>query len=308
MQQYKMNSRDYRTPLTMACVALLGFMASAGLAATAFDPPPIADAPTMEHHIGKVIWTELVTPDVAKAKVFYGGLFGWTFQDYDTVDTHYSLARQDGIQVAGIVQQPIRPGTRREPSWLMFIAVQDVDLTVHNAVNSGGKVLRPPKSYAARGRQAILADPQGAVFGVLASFTDDPADELAPTGTWIWSSLLARDASVDAAFYQTLFGYEVFDLESEDGQEQVILSTDDYSRAGVHTLPADSLRRHPRWLQFVRVDDAAVAVARAVQLGGTVLVAPRVDRHGGRLAVIADPSGAAFGVMEWIVTESAELP
>ena len=36
-----------------------------------------------------------------------------------------------------------------------------------------------------------------------------------------------------------------------------------------------------------------------VSLGGSVLVPPHVDRHGGKLAVIADPSGAPFGVMEW---------
>ena len=131
---------------------------------------------------------------------------------------------------------------------------------------------------------------------------------MAPSGTWIWSSLLTREAAADAAFYQTLFGYDVFNLESEDGQEQVILSTDNYSRAGVKTLPVDAVRRHPRWLGFVRVADAQAAATRAVELGGGVLVAPRVDRHGGRLGVLRDPSGAAIGVMEWIVTDSGDLP
>jgi len=297
-----------RVQLTAAVVIALGLAASPGMAAGSFDPPPIADAPTMEHHTGKVIWTELVTPDLAAAKRFYGGLFGWTFQEYDAGTTRYALARADGVQVAGIVQQAIRAGTRREPAWLTFIAVQDVDTTARNAVNAGGKLLRPARSYAARGRQAILSDPQGAVFGVMASFTDDPPDALAPSGTWIWSSLLTREAAADAAFYQTLFGYDVFNLESEDGQEQVILSTDNYSRAGVKTLPVDAVRRHPRWLGFVRVADAQAAATRAVELGGGVLVAPRVDRHGGRLGVLRDPSGAAIGVMEWIVTDSGDLP
>jgi predicted enzyme related to lactoylglutathione lyase len=142
----------------------------------------------------------------------------------------------------------------------------------------------------------------------MASYTADPADFLAVPGEWIWSSLLASDAGTDAAFYQTVFGYEVFDQESEDGQEHVILSTDNYARAGVHTLPADAMRRHPRWLNFVRVADAADAATRTVALGGSVLVPPRVDRHGGRIAVLADPSGAAFGVMEWTETDSKVAP
>jgi len=300
--------RNYRAALSGGAAIALSLVAASAVAAAAFNPPPIADAPTREHHVGKVIWTELVTPDVAAAKVFYGGLFGWTFQDYVAADTRYVLARQDSVPVAGFVQHRIRPGTKREPAWLSFIAVQDVDVTVRNAVSAGGKLLRPARTYAPRGRQAVLADPEGAVFAVMASFTDDPVDDLARPGAWIWSSLLAHDASVDAAFYQTLFGYDVFDQESEDGEDHVVLSTDDYARAGVNTLPADAVRRHPRWLGFIRVADAGAACARAVQLGGSVLVAPRVDRHGGQLAILADTAGAAFGVMEWSVPDSSELP
>lgn len=290
--------------LGVACSAMSGVPARAA----GFDPPAIANAPSMEHHVGKVIWAELVTPDLVAAKNFYGSLFGWTFQDSSAGETRYTLARENGVQVAGIVQKGIRRGTRREPSWLTFIAVQDVDVTASNAVAAGGRLVQPPRTYTSRGRQAILADPQGAVFAVLASFTDDPVDTLAPPGTWIWSSLLAQDASSDAAFYQSLFGYEAFDIESEDGQEHVILSTDDYARAAVNTLPADAVRRHPRWLQFVRVADAQATVALAVQLGGRVLVAPHVDRHGGRLAVLADPAGAVVGVMEWVDADTGELP
>jgi predicted enzyme related to lactoylglutathione lyase len=87
---------------------------------------------------------------------------------------------------------------------------------------------------------------------------------LAAPGAWIWSSLLTHDLDAEAAFYQTVFGYEVFELESNDGMEHVILSTDDYARASVNALPADSAHRHPHWLNFVRVADAADAATRAV--------------------------------------------
>jgi predicted enzyme related to lactoylglutathione lyase len=42
---------------------------------------------------------------------------------------------------------------------------------------------------------------------------------------------------------------------------------------------------------------------QAVRLGGRVLVAPHPDRHGGMVAVVADPAGAAVGLMEWTETE-----
>jgi uncharacterized protein len=57
--------------------------------------------------------------------------------------------------------------------------------------------------------------------------------------------------------------------------------------------------RHPHWLDFVRVADADAAAAKAADLGGRVVVPPRPDRQGGKLAVVADPSGALIGLMQW---------
>ena len=88
----------------------------------------------------------------------------------------------------------------------------------------------------------------------------------------------------------------------------MILSTDDYARASVNALPSHSSRRHPHWLNFVRVVDAVDVAAKAVALGGRVLVEPHVDRHGGKVAVVADPTGAPFGLMEWSDTDSKKEP
>jgi uncharacterized protein len=137
------------------------------------------------------------------------------------------------------------------------------------------------------------------VFAILASSSGDPPDILADPAEWIWSSLITTDPDTDAAFYQTLFGYDVFDLPPENGAQHYLLASGNYARASVNPLPADGIRRHPHWLNFVRVDDAAATAARAVALGGRVLVGPRIDRHGGKLAVVADPLGAWFGLLEW---------
>jgi len=168
--------------------------------------------------------------------------------------------------------------------------------------------VKEPRSYLRRGRQAVFADPEGAVFGVLASSSGDPSDSLAAPGEWIWSSLHAQDPDKDAAFYQALFGYDVFDVPSDDGLDHVILSTDDYARASINALPSHSSRRHPHWLNFVRVVDAVDVAAKAVALGGRVLVEPHIDRHGGKVAVVADPTGATFGLMEWSDTDSKKEP
>ena len=58
-------------------------------------------------------------------------------------------------------------------------------------------------------------------------------------------------------------------------------------------------KAHPHWLNYIRVEDAVKMTAKVVALGGRVLVEPRVDRHGGKVAVVADPLGAPFGLLEW---------
>jgi predicted enzyme related to lactoylglutathione lyase len=246
-----------------------------------------------------VIWVDLITPDLADAKRFYGGLFGWTFQDIHTGDTDYSVALLDGAPVGGLVHRTIRPGESRHPSWLTFISVKDVDEAERITLANGGKVLSQPRTFAQRGRQAVFADPQGAVFAVLQSSSGDPLDVLPVPGDWIWSSLLTRDPDAEAAFYQTVFGYEVFALPSDDGVEHLLLSTDNYARASLNAMPPKASKLHPHWLNFVRVISAADAVAKVKSLGGRVLVAPHPDRQGGLIAVVADPAGAPFGLLEW---------
>jgi predicted enzyme related to lactoylglutathione lyase len=288
-------------------VALLGAACAAPVAAAPTQLPPIVRPASSEHHVGKVIWVDLVTPDLAAAEHFYGGLFGWTFNDIHTRTMNYAEALLDGRPVGGLIQHATAAGEHRQPAWLTFIAVKDVEAAQQAAVEHGAKVLFAPHAYPQRGRQAVLADPQGAVFAVLASSSGDPPDYLATPGEWIWSSLIARDPGPDAAFYQTVFDYEVFDAGDGDASEHLILATDDYARASVNGLPDDAAHHHPHWLNFVRVVDAVQMTAKVGQLGGRVLVEPRVDRHGGKVAVVADPSGAPFGLLEWPDTQSKEV-
>jgi predicted enzyme related to lactoylglutathione lyase len=287
--------------------ALVGGACAASLAAAPFELPPIVQPASSEHHAGKVVWVDLVTPNLAAAERFYAGLFGWNFRDIHSGSSHYAVASLEGRPVAGLFERAAPVGEHRQSAWLTFIAVGDVDAAKQSIVAQGGRVLSEPHAYAGRGRQAVFTDPQGAVFAILASSNGDPPDVLAEPGEWIWSSLIAKDPGADAAFYQTLFGYEVFDSSDEGGSEHLMLSSDDYLRASVNALPDDGSHHHPHWLNFVRVVDTTQMTAKVTQLGGRVLVEPRVDRHGGRVAVVADPSGAPFGLLEWPDTQSKEV-
>src|SRR5579863_5522081 len=216
---------------------LLSLICLSTLRAASFELPPLNSPASTEHHVGKVVWADLVTPDLGAAERFYGGLFGWTFQTIHTGKSDYAVALVNGRPVGGLYQKAIPAGEHRQSAWLTFIAVRDVDAAKRAAVGHGAKVVSDAKSYPARGRQAVLADPEGAVFAILASSSGDAPDLLAVPGEWIWSSLLSQDAGTEAAFYQQVFTYDVFDLASEDGLEHVILSSDDFARASVNTFP-----------------------------------------------------------------------
>ncbi len=298
--------RPFFKPVLLA--ALFSIAAALPATAAGLEFPPLVAPASDEHHVGKVIFVELVTPDLAAAKAFYGGLFGWTFSDIVAGKSEYAEAALDGIPVAGLIHRDIPPGEQRQPAWLTFMAVRDVDAAAATAVKEGAKVLFEPHTVPNRGRQAVFQDPQGAVFAVLASSSGDPPDVLADPGEWIWSSLITRDPDTDAAFYQSLFDYEVFDLPAAEGAQHLLLATDNYARASANTLPANRPDVHPRWLNYVRVEDTEKTVAKLVTLGGRVLVAPHVDRHGGKIAVVADPQGAPFGLLEWPDSESKEVP
>ena len=288
----------------LAAASALPQRAAAG--AIPFTLPPIADSASPEHHPGKIIWADLVTPDLAAAERFYGGLFGWTFQAIRTGNSQYAVAMLGDGPIAGLYQRPIPAGEHRQSAWLTFIAVKNLDEARRAALEHGAKSDSPSRTYPDRGDQAVFTDPQGAVFAALASQSGDGTDYLAPDGDWIWGSLLTNDPSASARFYEAVFGYVPYDLPSEDGASHIILADADYARAGIHTLPAG--HHHPHWLNFIRVADASRSAERAVELGGRILVPPHLDRHGGQVAVVADPMGAAIGLMEWSDADTEPQP
>ena len=260
--------------------------------------PPLENPHSSGEIPGKFVFAELVTPDLAGAERFYGGLFGWTFRDIPIRRLRYAEASVDGHNVAGLIERPLPPGSTHRPDWLPFVSTPSVDTAVTIASNNGGRVLYAPRDIPGFGQEAVLADPQGAVFAVLSSASGDPADSDTAAGDWIWSSLLTPDPDAAATFYGKLFPYQAFPAPDSDGVHHLIVAAEYFSRASINSLPAGlPPNARARWLRFVRVADVNEAATRAVALGGRILAQPHVDREGSSVAILADPAGAAFGVM-----------
>jgi predicted enzyme related to lactoylglutathione lyase len=117
---------------------------------------------------GAPSWNELQTNDLDAAAAFYRGLFGWTLKSSQTfMAGAYKLFVRDGREVGGMLAIGEDRGPV-PPNWSVYFGVRDCDATVAQCEWLGGKVLAPAMEVSGVGRFAFLADPQGAVFAVIA--------------------------------------------------------------------------------------------------------------------------------------------
>lgn len=264
-------------------------------AAAAPELPPLNDPPTAARLPGKFLWVDLLTPDVAGAEAFYGKLFGWSF----TRIGDYTLAFLGDEPMAGIVRVEAKASESKRARWVGYISVPDVAAAQRQVVSQGGKVLVSARSFPKRGDLAIFADREGAIFGVMSSSSGDVEDFLTETGDWIWAQFLSREGDAAAKFYASIAGSTVLDAPKPDGSKRWLLVSQGYARASVVEIPRSHTDSGPGWLGYIRVTDVTSTVALAGKLGGRMLVSPKPDLFDGKVAIIADPSGGVFGVLQW---------
>jgi uncharacterized protein len=238
--------------------------------------------------VGTFSWVDLGTTDVEGAKAFYGGLFGWEIEDLTSGQGSYTMCRLRGRDVAGIREHAPDDGT----GWDCSISVDDVDGVTARARELGATVLKEPVDMLGAGRKAVLQDPSGAVVALWQPQGHDGAGLVNEVGTWTWSELVTPDLAAAKAFYAALFGWGTQDIPGP--LPRTSFSLGDLLVGGGHA-PAPQEPPAPRWTVSFRVADADQSAARAQELGGSVLLPP-MDIPVGRLAIVADPAGASFGV------------
>ena len=238
---------------------------------------------------GAFTWMDLATPDLEGAKQFYRHVFGWEYHDIGAEFGHYHYALAQGRTAAGIGQPP--PGTSTPPAWTVYLASAEGDIDRVKAL--GGQVMLEPMTVGDAGKMAICVDPTGAVFGLWQPINFIGAAVEAEHGGIAWSEVATRDAAAAHAFYGALFGL----TPRAQGDEYAIMQRSEEMLFGVMQMNDEWAELPPHWMGYFTIDNADAAIERVTAGGGKVVVPP-FDTPFGRIAVIADPHGAVFSIVQ----------
>jgi uncharacterized protein len=276
---------------------------------------------------GVPCWVDTSQPDPEAAVDFYGGVFGWGFENIMPPGSGggYFMARLPGGDVAAIASIPESAPSRA--SWDTYIWVENADETASKVRAAGGGVVREPLDVMGAGRTAVFTDPEGAAFCVWQAKEFRGAQVVNEPGSLNFNDLNIRDVGGAKSFYGSVFGWETLGLDG--GFEMWMLPGygDHLERdnpglrerlaefggpagfedvvASINPIADDQPDVPAHWGVTFAVDDADAIAAKAAELGGTVVVPP-FDAPWVRTTVITDPQGATF-VASKFVPENKDL-
>jgi hypothetical protein len=271
---------------------------------------------------GVPCWIDTSHPDPDAAVEFYGGLFGWEFEQVMPPEApgKYFMARIRGGDVAAISSAP--QGGPPQAVWNTYIQVASADETAAKVKAAGGTVLSEPFDVMDAGRMAVFADPAGAAFCVWEPGRHRGARVINEHGALNFNGLATTDLEAAKAFYGSVFGWRVLGVgdafqawalsaygdlieELQPGNRQAVA---DMGVPGfedvVATVESAAPGAAPHWSVTFTVDDADAVARKATELGGKVLVAP-FDAPWVRMAILEDPQGASFVASQFVPPDSA---
>ncbi|MEU9452038.1 VOC family protein [Streptomyces sp. NPDC048277] len=239
----------------------------------------MAENRASEYTEGVPCWVDVQLPDVEAGKRFYGGLFGWTFEDAggDAV-----WARLAGADVARLARK--RDG-RLPTVWTVYFAAPDARELARRILAAGGQVVSDPAPVRDLGTAALVTDPQGAVFGLWQAAAHPGFGLRHAPGSFAWAQLYTSDTDAANAFYGHLFADALFGTDADP----------DFGRAPVTEVFAAGMPS--QFVVHFRTGDVEAAVGAVQRLGGRVQ-APPFETSYGKVAVVTDNQGASFALLQ----------
>jgi uncharacterized protein len=245
---------------------------------------------------GRPCWADITSPEVDATAAFYAELFGWQVEKDPRPEAGGDTMLSQGGKHVAAASPPM--GENTPYVWTVYLATDDVDATAQRVREAGGTVMMDPFDVFDAGRMTVAADPSGAVFGLWQAGTHVGSQLRQEPGTMNWAEVQTRDRAAAQPFYVDVFGYTATTREMGPGGEYVVFEVDGEPVAGLIEIGRDWGEVPSNWSVVFQVADCDAAVATIEERGGRLLHGPRDLEGIGRFAVVADPWGAAFQVIE----------
>ena len=254
----------------------------------------MADTKTSVTHAP--IWLDLSSSNPDGARKFYSDVFGWKAEvNPDPQYGGYAVATLNGKDVAGI-------GPKQDPSgpsaWMVYIGSSDADETVKQTKAAGGKVIVEPMQVGPQGRMVVIQDPSGAFLGVWEPGQMKGAGVMRSANAFSWAELSSRGIDKATPFYQKVFGWSIKSNDMGEGQAPYLefQIKGESVGGGMEMNPMVPKEVPSYWMPYFGATDVDKAHQKAKDHGAKEMVPPQ-DFPGGRFSILADPEGAAFGIM-----------
>jgi predicted enzyme related to lactoylglutathione lyase len=256
---------------------------------------------------GRFVWHQLLTRDIPGAKKFYTKLVGWKTQPWP-LDPGYTVCHAGDVPTAGMMAMTPDIPAEAPPHWMQYIGTRDVDGTAEAAVRGGGSIIKPPSDMQGAGRYAVLQDPQGAMFAIIdpENARREPDGSPPPLAMFSWHELATTDNEAAFAFYSNLFGWDAITrMDMGPLGVYLVFGQNGVQKGGIYNKPPDHPAA-PNWLPYAHVPNVDTSVGVAQSGGATVMIGPMEVPGGSRIAVITDPTGAAFAIHSYPAAASAD--
>ena len=249
-------------------------------------------------------WADLATTDATSARSFYSSLLDTTVAEIPMgPGAFYYILQKNGKDVAGMAEQdPEQKKNRIPASWTAYFQVKSADEAAKKIKSLGGRILMEPFEVMEAGRMAVASDPQGAVFAVWQPKTHIGAKVMGEPGALAWNELMTTDPAGAINFYTQLFGMTTEKMPVP-GLDYTVLKIGGENAGGLFKIGEDMKGIPPSWVVYFAVKNCNEAVKAIKQFRGRVMTEPRHIEGTGRFAVVQDPQGAMFAVIE-LVTPS----
>jgi predicted enzyme related to lactoylglutathione lyase len=232
-----------------------------------------------------------MTSDPERSREFYGALFSWEATDPAEEFGGYFQFLKDGRPVGGCMAKmdPNLPDI-----WSVYLNTDDAQKAAETAQANGGMLLAGPDAVGDLGTMVFLGDPGGAGIGAWQPNTFHGIGVLGEANTPGWFELHTRSYGDALSFYRNVFGWNTRSEGDTDEFRYSVMVQGEEMYAGVMDATAYQPEGTPGvWTVYFQVDDVDATLARATELGATVIQQAE-DTPYGRLAVAGDPTGAQF--------------